>query len=102
MIYRSGHFATRVALCSAQRRNLCSGVLRVRKLAPALAAEIKDVKLTDAISDVKLLSSIKAAFNQYQVLLFRNHTDFDPKDQVAFTKKFGNVEPHPMNTRWFE
>ena len=67
----------------------------VRKLTPKLGAEISGLRLADAISDADF-RAIYQAFLRYQVLLFPPQ-DVPPGAQVAFARRFGEVQIHVMN-----
>src|ERR1700687_4160571 len=67
----------------------------VRPLTPKLGAAIQDVKLADDMSD-ELFHAIYQAFLRYQVLLFPPQ-DVPPGRQVAFARRFGEVQIHIMN-----
>jgi len=67
----------------------------VRPLTPRLGAELSGVILADAMSD-DVFRAIYAAFLRYQVLLFPPQ-DVPPARQVAFARRFGEVQIHVMN-----
>ena len=67
----------------------------LRPLAPKLGAEISNVKLADDMSD-ELFRAIYQAFLRYQVLLFPPQ-DVPPARQVAFARRFGEVQIHIMS-----
>src|SRR3981081_3865420 len=67
----------------------------VRPLTPKLGAAISNVKLADEMSD-ELFRAIYQAFLRYQVLLFPPQ-DVPPGRQVAFARRFGEVQIHIMN-----
>jgi taurine dioxygenase len=67
----------------------------VRALTPKLGAAILDVKLADDMSD-EVFRAIYQAFLRYQVLLFPPQ-DVPPGRQVAFARRFGEVQIHIMN-----
>jgi len=67
----------------------------VRPLTPKLGAEILGVELASGIS-AELFEGIYQAFLRYQVLLF-GPQDVPPGDQVAFARRFGEVQVHVMN-----
>lgn len=67
----------------------------VRPLTPNLGAEILGVELSNGIS-AALFDGIYQAFLRYQVLLF-GPQDLPPGDQVAFARRFGEVQVHVMN-----
>jgi taurine dioxygenase len=66
----------------------------VRPLTPKLGAAISDVKLADDMSD-DVFRAIYQAFLRYQVLLFPPQ-DVPPGRQVAFARRFGEVQIHVM------
>ena len=67
----------------------------VRPLTPRLGAELSGVILADEMSD-DVFRAIYAAFLHYQVLLFPPQ-DVPPARQVAFARRFGEVQIHVMN-----
>lgn len=71
--------------------------MTIRSLATALGAEICGVDLSHPV-DSAVFQKIRTAFLANLVLVFRNQ-DVSPKQQVAFTKLFGTVEPHPLRSR---
>src|SRR5258708_32954506 len=69
--------------------------LAVRPLTPKPGAAISNVKLADDMSD-EVFRAISQAFLRYQVLLFPPQ-DVPPGRQVAFARRFGEVQIHIMN-----
>ena len=69
--------------------------LQIRKLTPALGAELIGVRL-DGHADDLPFDAIYQAFLDYQVLLFREQ-DLPPASQVEFARRFGEVQIHVMN-----
>jgi len=67
----------------------------VRPLSPRLGAELSGVTLADDMSD-DVFRAIYAAFLRYQVLLFPPQ-EVPPDRQVAFARRFGEVQIHVMN-----
>jgi taurine dioxygenase len=67
----------------------------VRPLTAKLGAAIADVRLSDEMSD-DVFRAIYRAFLRYQVLLFLPQ-DVPPGRQVAFARRFGEVQIHVMN-----
>src|SRR3981189_2493629 len=67
----------------------------VRPLTPNLGAEIIGVNLANDIGD-ELFRAVYAAFLRYQVLLFGPH-DLPSGRQVAFARRFGDVQIHVMS-----
>ena len=67
----------------------------VRPLTENLGAEISGVDLAREL-DAALFSSLYQAFLRYQVLVFPP-LDLPPASQVAFARRFGEVQVHVMN-----
>lgn len=67
----------------------------VLPLHKTLGCEILGVTLADAVADA-LFPRIYEAFLDYQLILFRN-VDLPPATQVAFARRFGEVQVHVMN-----
>ena len=72
-----------------------TAALAARPLTPKLGAELPGVALGDDMSD-ELFRAIYEAFLRYQVLLFPSQ-DVPPERQVAFARRFGEVQIHVMN-----
>ena len=71
----------------------------IRRLTPNLGAEIIGVDLTRDL-DLALVSAIKQAFLQFQVLLFPpppSGAQVSPAAQVQLARCFGEVQIHVMN-----
>jgi len=66
-----------------------------RPLTPHLGAEVVGVQLAHGLSDA-VFDGIHAAFLRHQVLLFEPQ-DVPPATQVAFARRFGEVQVHVMN-----
>lgn len=71
--------------------------IEVTKLSAALGAEVTGVDLSRAL-DAAQSARVEAAFHEHLVLLFRGQR-LEPEGQIAFTRIFGAVEPHPLRTR---
>jgi taurine dioxygenase len=67
----------------------------VRKLTPAIGAELSGIDFAVGISDA-LFAEIRRAWLRYQVLLFPAQ-DIAPGAQVALARHFGEVQIHVMN-----
>ena len=67
----------------------------VRRLTPKLGAEISGVVLSENMDD-DVFRALYQAFLRYQVLLFPPQ-DVPPARQVAFARRFGEVQVHVMN-----
>jgi taurine dioxygenase len=69
--------------------------VRLRPLTPNLGAEVCGIELS-ADMDEALFRALYQAFLRYQVLVFPPH-DVPPGSQVAFARRFGEVQVHVMN-----
>jgi len=63
--------------------------VKLRKLAPAIGAEVLDVDLSQPMDDA-LFRDIERAWHEHCVLLFRSQT-LDGLQQVAFAARFGEL-----------
>jgi len=68
---------------------------RVEPLHPGFGCEILDIALADAVGE-QMFDKVYQAFLAYQLILFRN-VDLPPATQVAFARRFGEVQVHVMN-----
>jgi len=64
-------------------------------LTPSLGAEVSGLELSLELDDAKF-RALYQAFLRYQVLLFPPQ-DLPPGNQVAFARRFGEVQVHVMN-----
>src|SRR5436305_10959771 len=67
----------------------------VKSLHPALGCEITGISLAQAV-EPKMFGKVYEAFLDYELILFRD-VDLPPATQVAFAKRFGEVQIHVMN-----
>ncbi len=67
---------------------------RLRPFDSGFGAEVEGIAVSDI--DEVTFPAIYAAFLKHQLLLFRGH-DLPPGDQVAFARRFGEVQVHVMN-----
>ncbi len=72
-----------------------TATLTVRKLTPNLGAEVSGVYFAAGLSD-ELFAEIRRVWLERQVLLFPPQ-DIPPAAQVAFARRFGEVQVHVMN-----
>ena len=71
--------------------------ISVRKLSEPLGAEIAGIDLSQPLTE-STIAAVQRAFAEHLVLVFRG-LDLTPGQQVAFTRLFGPVEPHPLGSR---
>ena len=69
--------------------------MKVEQLTCAIGAELTGVNLADATRDDGLFAQIKAALLKHKVLFLRDQ-DISRADHVAFARRFGELEDHPV------
>ena len=69
--------------------------MHIEQLTCALGAELQGVKLADAIHDDGLFAVIRAALLTHRVLFLRDQ-DMTRAEHVAFARRFGELEDHPV------
>lgn len=69
--------------------------MRVEQLTCAIGAELVGVHLGDAVHDDGLFEAIKAALLEHKVLFLREQR-ITRAEHVAFAKRFGELEDHPV------
>lgn len=69
--------------------------MKIEQLTCAIGAEVIGVSLADAVHDDGLFGELKAALLKHKVLFLRDQ-DFPRADHVAFARRFGELEDHPV------
>ena len=69
--------------------------IRVEPLTCAIGAEVWNVSLADAARDDDLFTEIRALWLAHKVLFFRDQ-DITRAEHVAFARRFGELEDHPV------
>ena len=69
--------------------------MQVRQITPAIGAEISGVDLGQASRDEGLFKEIRALLLEHKVLFLRNQ-DITRAEHVAFARRFGPLEDHPV------
>ncbi|GLZ87613.1 taurine dioxygenase [Metapseudomonas resinovorans] len=69
--------------------------MKVEQLTCAIGAEISGVNLGDASRDDSLFAEIKALLLKHKVLFLRDQ-DISRAEHVAFARRFGELEDHPV------
>ena len=64
----------------------------IRSFAGSIGAEILDLDLSHPVDDA-MRDAILAALNRFKVLVFQRQ-DLSKDAQLAFTRRFGELEPH--------
>jgi len=71
-------------------------IMQVNPLTCSIGAELAGVSIADVARDDTLFTEIKALLLKHRVLFFRDQ-DISRADHVAFAKRFGDLEDHPVN-----
>ncbi len=69
--------------------------MRVEQLTCSIGAELVSVNLADAVHNDGLFADIKAALLKHRVLFLRDQ-DFTRAEHVAFARRLGELEDHPI------
>src|SRR5579863_6527851 len=69
--------------------------MRVEQLTCAIGAELVGMSLAEAIDDDGLFAEIRAALLKHRVLFLRDQ-DISRAEHVAFARRFGDLEDHPV------
>lgn len=69
--------------------------MRIAPLTCAIGAELSDVSLADAAHDETLFAEIRQALLQFKVLFLRGQ-NITRAEHVAFARRFGDLEDHPV------
>lgn len=69
--------------------------MRVEQLTCHIGAELSGVNLADAVHDGDLFTEIRAQLLRHKVLFLRNQ-EISRADHVAFARRFGELEDHPV------
>ena len=80
---------------SAASRTATRGSIAVEPLTRTIGAELGQVSLADAARDDALFAEIKALLLKHRVLFLRDQ-DITRADHVAFARRFGELEDHPV------
>ena len=70
-------------------------MIRVDRLTCAIGAELSGVSLGDASRDAGLFAEIRALLLDHKVLFLRNQ-EITRAEHVAFARRFGELEGHPV------
>jgi taurine dioxygenase len=69
--------------------------MRVEQLSCAIGAELTGVDLADAVHDDGVFAEIRAALLKHRVLFLRDQ-EITRAEHVAFARRFGDLEDHPV------
>jgi taurine dioxygenase len=85
----------RIGAPAVVRRSALHDSIKVEPLTCAIGAELSNVSLADAAVDDTLLAEIRILWLRHRVLFFRDQ-DINRSDHVAFARRFGELEDHPV------
>ena len=71
-----------------------TSAMELLPLTGCLGAEVQGVDLASPLDD-DAIAAIRAAFNEHHVLFFRNQA-WDHDQQLAFGRRFGDLDTHPF------
>jgi len=66
-----------------------------RRLAPAIGFELKDISLAAEFTEDDI-GALRQLLSRHKVLVFRAQSDLTPAAHVAFARRFGPLEVHPV------
>lgn len=69
--------------------------MHIEQLTCAIGAEVSGVNLADAINDDDLFNQLREQLLQHRVLFLRDQ-NFSRAEHVAFARRFGELEDHPV------
>jgi len=69
--------------------------MRIEPMTCSIGAELSGVSLADAVHDDGLFAEIRALLLKYRVLFLRDQ-DISRAEHVAFARRFGELEDHPV------
>ncbi|MGH8380764.1 TauD/TfdA dioxygenase family protein [Pseudomonas sp.] len=69
--------------------------MHIEQLTCAIGAEVSGVNLADAVHDDGLFDQLRAQLLKHRVLFLRNQ-DISRAEHVAFARRFGELEDHPV------
>jgi taurine dioxygenase len=69
--------------------------VRIEPLTATIGAEIDGVDLASPLSDDQI-AEIRAALLAWKVIFFRDQHDLDRASHIAFGRRFGDLEVHPL------
>jgi alpha-ketoglutarate-dependent taurine dioxygenase len=69
--------------------------LKIKPLTGNIGAEIGGIQIADEHSD-DTIAEIRAALLQHKVIFFRGQANLTPERHIAFGRRFGELEIHPL------
>ena len=93
-LQRNAGYAASVPRTAVRR---AFGRWRGRRLAPSIGLELDDLQIGSDLSAADI-DAIRALLGEFKVLVFRKQ-DLTPAQHVAFARRFGELEVHPIIKR---
>ena len=87
--------ASSTAVPAVTRHGAWGSSIKVEPLTCAIGAELTNVNLGDASRDGALFAELKILLLKHKVLFLRDQ-DFTRAEHVAFARRFGQLEDHPV------
>ena len=72
--------------------------MKVKQLTGNIGAEIGGIQIADAHSD-DTIAEIRAALLAHKVIFFRGQDNLTPERHIAFGRRFGELEIHPLTPK---
>ena len=72
--------------------------ITIEPMTATIGAEIGGVDLCSELSDVTI-AEIRAALLQWKVVFFRDQVNLDRDSHIAFGRRFGDLEVHPLTPK---
>jgi taurine dioxygenase len=72
------------------------GSVKVERLTCSIGAELKNLSLADAARDDELFAEVRSLLLAHRVLFLRDQAGAERADHVAFARRFGELEDHPV------
>ncbi len=69
--------------------------MKIEPLTATIGAEISGVDLAEPLPD-DVIAAIKAALLDWKVIFFRDQSSLDRERHIAFGRRFGDLEVHPL------
>jgi len=92
---KSATHSARPAVAATASVRKRSRTMRVEPLTCAIGAELHQLDLADAVNDDDLFAEIRALLLKHKVLFLRDQ-QFSRAEHVAFARRFGDLEDHPV------
>jgi taurine dioxygenase len=72
--------------------------MKVKKLTPTIGAEIGGIQIADEHSD-DTIAQLRALLLEHKVIFFRGQTTLTRERHIAFGRRFGELEVHPLTPK---